>query len=145
MPHFRDDRIVPYSPQHLYDLVLDIEKYPEFLPWCVDTKILEKSDTKLYASMTAGIHLISATCVCKVTSEPGRSIRTDYIDGPFKRLHNEWLFLPHPEGCDIRFYVDFEFSTGILNRLSQYLLIEVTEKMVEAFLKRAESLEKGGS
>jgi coenzyme Q-binding protein COQ10 len=137
MPHFSDERILPYSPQQLYDLVIDIESYPDFLPWCVDARITQQDPDYLLADVTAGYLFLTETYTSKVTYDPYYAIQAEYIKGPFKHLRNDWEFISHPQGCELKFYVDFEFANGFFNKLANHVLIEVTERMVEAFIARA--------
>ena len=138
MPHFSDERILPYLPQQLYDLVIDIESYPDFLPWCVDARITQRDADYLIADVTAGYLFLTETYTSKVTYDPYYAIQAEYIKGPFKHLINCWEFLPHPQGCELKFYVDFEFSNGFFNKLANHVLIEVTERMVASFITRAQ-------
>lgn len=143
MPHFSDERILPYRPQQLYDLVIDIESYPDFLPWCVDAKIVSRGHGHLIADVTAGHFILRETFTSKVTFEKGHRIQAEYIKGPLKHLKNDWQFLPHHRGCNLKFYVNFEFSRGIMNMLANHLLIEVTERMVESFILQAQKIYPG--
>ncbi len=142
MPEFRDNRLLPFSAQHIYDIVLDIEKYPEFLPWCTRSEIVERfpGDNKLYASVSAGYTLYSETYLSKVTFEENKRIDAHYIEGPFKNLNTIWQFKDHKKGCELDFFVAFEFNKGILNTVAQHMIDQVTEKMVEAFVMRAQHL-----
>ncbi|NCP62823.1 MAG: type II toxin-antitoxin system RatA family toxin [Alphaproteobacteria bacterium] len=142
MPRFQDKHSLPFTPKQLYDIVLDIEKYPDFLPWCTRSEIIERLDEegKLYASVSAGYALYSETYLSKVFFQDAKRIEATYIEGPFKNLHTLWLFNEHPKGCELLFSVDFEFETGLLNTVAKHMFTQVTEKMVEAFIQRAHAL-----
>ena len=142
MPQFKDNQVLPFTPKQLYDMVLDIEKYPDFLPWCSRSEIIDRldEDGKLYASVSAGYALYSESYLSKVTFQDSKKIEATYIEGPFKNLHTLWQFEEHSKGCDLLFSVDFEFETGLLNAVANHMFAEVTEKMIEAFVKRAYSL-----
>ncbi|HBN22374.1 MAG TPA: ubiquinone-binding protein [Holosporales bacterium] len=142
MPQFKDNQLLPFTPQQLYAMVLDIEKYPDFLPWCTRSEIIERLDgeNKLYASVSAGYALYSETYLSKVLFQDAKKIEATYIEGPFKNLHTLWRFNENPKGCEILFSVDFEFEAGLLNSVAKYMFTQVTEKMVEAFVERAHVL-----
>tara|TARA_R110002095_G_scaffold163758_4_gene141919 strand:+ start:515 stop:949 length:435 start_codon:yes stop_codon:yes gene_type:complete len=142
MPQFKDSQLLPFTPKQLYDMVLDIEMYPDFLPWCTRSEIVERldQDNKLYASVSAGYALYSETYLSKVTFQENAKIEATYIEGPFKNLQTLWLFNGHPKGCDLLFSVDFEFEAGLLNTVAKHMFTQVTEKMVDAFVKRAQTL-----
>lgn len=138
MPTYRDDRVLKFTPQQLYDLVIDVESYPDFLPWCLDAKIIKRpSEHEFHARVTAGYLFAKESYLSRVIYDGRSHIQTEYLEGPFKALKNEWQFLEHAQGAELKFYVEFEFATGILNRLANHVLIEVTERMVNSFIKRA--------
>ncbi len=143
MPEFRDNRLLPFPPKILYDIVLDIDQYPDFLPWCTRSEIVERfpGEDKLYASVSAGYALYSETYLSKVTFQENQRIEANYIEGPFDNLHTIWQFKEHPDGCELDFFVAFEFNKGILNTVANHMIDQVTEKMVEAFVARAHSLQ----
>ncbi len=140
MPQFHDQKILPYSPQQLFDIVLDIDKYAEFLPWCRSSEVIDHihDQKKLYASVTAGYLIYSEMYVSKVTYETPHKISAEYVDGPFKNLTTTWQFLPHKQGCELIFDVDFEFSTSLLNRIAEHVLDQISSHMVDAFITRAQ-------
>lgn len=142
MPQFKDQKFLPFTPNQLYHMVLDIETYPDFLPWCTRSEIVERlhDENKLYASVSAGYAFYSETYLSKVLFQEPQRIEATYIEGPFKNLHTLWLFKEHPKGCDLLFSVDFEFETGLLNSVAKHMFTQVTEKMVDAFVKRAYEL-----
>ena len=142
MPEFKETRILSFPPKVLYDIVLDIEKYPDFLPWCTRSEIVERfpGENKLYASVSAGYALYSETYLSKVTFADNERIEACYIEGPFKNLNTLWQFKEHTQGCALDFHVSFEFNKGILNTVANHMIDQVTEKMVEAFINRAHSL-----
>ena len=144
MPEFRDHRLLPFHPKVLYDVVLDIERYPDFLPWCTRSEVVERfhGENKLYASVSAGYALYSETYLSKVTFQENQRIEANYIEGPFEKLHTLWEFKEHQEGCELDFFVAFEFNKGILNTVANTMIDQVTEKMVEAFVARAHTLNK---
>jgi coenzyme Q-binding protein COQ10 len=140
MPTHAEQRFLPYAPEELFDLVADVERYPEFLPWCVGARVLKREDNLIFADLMIGFKMIRETFSSKVTlSAPGR-IDVDYLKGPFKHLKNHWEFKPHPDGCLIDFYIDFEFRSRLLRNLIEPLFNEAVRRMVSAFEIRARSI-----
>ena len=136
--------MLPYTPQQLYDLVSDVEKYPEFLPWCVAARVRERSDRLIIADLAIGFRVFRERFTSKVTLSPdspdGPRIDTVYADGPFKHLMNYWIFHPHAKGCEIDFYVEFEFRSRLLQATIELLFHEAVRRMVAAFEGRAAKL-----
>ena len=140
MPTHGEQRFLPYTPENLYDLVADIERYPEFLPWCVGARVLRREDRVIYADLIIGFKMIRETFTSKVTLTPSNRVDVDYQKGPFKHLKNHWEFKPHSDGCLIDFYIDFEFRSRILRNLIEPLFNEAVRRMVSAFESRARSV-----
>ncbi len=141
MPTHAEQRVLPYSPQQLYGLVADIERYPEFLPWCIAARIRKRESELIVADLIIGFKMIRERFTSKVILDPsGRRIDVSYIEGPFKYLDNHWIFEDHPQGCRIDFYVDFEFRSRLLQKLMQPLFHEAVRRMVAAFETRAQAL-----
>ena len=110
MPIHKERRIMPYTPAQMYALVADMERYPEFLPWCVALKVRRKDPINgIEADMTIGYKALREQFTTRVMLEPEHQIKVEYLNGPFRYLHNSWGFLPHPRGCEVVFYIDFEF------------------------------------
>jgi coenzyme Q-binding protein COQ10 len=140
MPTHAEKKVLPYTPEQLYRLVADIERYPEFLPWAVAARIRRRQGNVLWADLIIGFKMIREKFTSKVTlHEPGR-IDVEYAEGPFQHLNNHWRFEPHPEGCLIDFYVDFEFRSKVLQALIGALFGEAVRRMVAAFEARAHEL-----
>lgn len=136
--------MLPYTPQQLYDLVSDVEKYPEFLPWCVAARVRERSDRLIVADLAIGFRVFRERFTSRVTLLPdspdGPRIDTAYADGPFKHLMSYWIFHPHAKGCEIDFYVEFEFRSRLLQATIELLFHEAVRRMVAAFEGRAAKL-----
>jgi coenzyme Q-binding protein COQ10 len=134
-------QILPYQPEQLFDLVLDVAKYPEFLPWCVAARVRSRTDKEVNADLTIGYGPFRESFTSRVT--PSRPDRIDvrYEKGPFKYLNNHWLFLPQSDGqCLIDFYVDFEFRSKMLQKIMGMFFNEAVKRMVSAFETRAHQL-----
>lgn len=144
MPTHAERRILPYSPQQLYSLVADIERYPDFLPWCVGARIRERRDNLIVADLMVGFRMFRERFTSRVSLKPdepdGPRIDVAYADGPFKYLNNHWIFRPHERGCEIDFYVDFEFRSRLLQKAIEVLFNEAVKRMVHSFEQRAHEL-----
>ena len=144
MPRFAEHKILPYTPHQMYDLVLDIKKYTEFLPWCVGSNVRQKNEEEIVAALTIGYKLLHETFLSRVTFETAKYIKVHYLRGPFKHLDNEWRFMPYGnDHCEVDFYVDFEFNAGLFNRIANRMFLEISHKMVNAFEERAYKLYRG--
>ncbi|HEY9567746.1 MAG TPA: type II toxin-antitoxin system RatA family toxin [Thalassobaculum sp.] len=141
MPTHAEKRQVPHTPEQLFDLVADIERYPEFLPWCIGARIKRREGRVLFADLVIGYKMIRERFTSRV--EPQRDVmRIDviYTEGPFRYLNNHWVFERHPEGCVIDFYVDFEFKSRMLQSVIGLFFNEAVRRMVQAFETRADDL-----
>ena len=136
-----EKRILPYTPKQLYDLVAGIERYPDFLPWCRATRIRKREGNEILADMVIGFKMFRERFTTRVTLNPEQNrIDVTYAEGPFKYLNNHWVFADHPEGCEIDFYVDFEFRSRFLQKAVGVLFTEAVRRMVGAFEVRAKAL-----
>ena len=141
MPTHAEKRVLPYRPEQLFDLVADVGAYPEFLPWCIASRVRQREGDLLVADLVIGFKMVRERFTSRVTLDrPARRIDVEYADGPFKYLQNHWLFIDDTGGCMIDFYVDFEFRSRILQKLIQPLFHEATRRMVAAFEARAKVL-----
>ena len=141
MPTHGEKRVLPYSPAQLYGLVADIERYPEFLPWCLAARVRKREGTLVVADLVIGFRMFRERFTSRVRlDEIGRRIDVTYAEGPFRYLNNHWVFEPHPDGCLIDFYVDFEFRSKLLQKLVEALFHEAVRRMVGAFEGRARDL-----
>lgn len=141
MPRHRERKSLPYSQAQLFDLVADIERYPEFLPWCVGARIIERDDDGVTADLVIGFKMFRERFRSKVTLRRPGYIRVDYIRGPLKYLHNDWKFCPCDDGgTAIDFSVDFEFKNRIFEKVVGSLFSEAVRRMVGAFEKRAHAI-----
>jgi len=141
MPTHAEQRVLPYTPEQLYVLVAGVENYPEFLPWCVGARIKERTDTLILADLVIGFKMFRERFTSRVTLDPATPrVDVEYMDGPFKYLNNHWIFNPHPDGCEIDFFVDFEFKSIILQKTIGVLFNEAVQRMIAAFEHRADAL-----
>ncbi len=141
MPMHAEKRVLPYRPDQLYKLVAEVDRYPEFLPWCVAARIRKREARQIVADLVIGFRMIRERFTSKVSLDPeARRIDVTYAEGPFKYMNNHWRFEQHPEGCEIDFFVDFEFRSRILRKVLEPLFNEAVRRMVSAFESRAKDL-----
>jgi coenzyme Q-binding protein COQ10 len=137
MPTYADRKLVGYRPDQLFDLVADVGKYPEFLPWCVGARIRSQTEHELVADLTIGFGPFRESFTSRVSLERPTRIRVKYENGPFRYLNNQWVFVADPGGVQVDFWVDFEFRSKLLQRAIGVVFNEAVRRMVGAFLKRA--------
>ncbi len=132
---------MPYSQRQMYDLVAGVDRYPEFLPWCIGARILRRQDNILFAELIIGWKIIREKFSSKVVLiEPG-AVNFDYTNGPLKYLHGAWKFNPTPGGAtSVEFQVDFEFKSRALGMVMGGVFSELVHRMVGAFEDRAVAL-----
>jgi coenzyme Q-binding protein COQ10 len=140
MPTHAEQRVLPYTPEQLFSLVADVERYPEFLPWCLAARVKERRADLVVADMIIGFRVFRERFTSRVALDPPRRIDVTYAEGPFRRLNNHWVFDQAPSGCRIDFYVDFEFKSRLMQKLIEVLFSEAVRRMVGAFEKRADDL-----
>ena len=141
MPTHAEKRVLPFSPEQLFDVVADIEKYPEFLPWCIATRIRRREGKVIHADMVIGFKMFRERFTTKDVLDRPRRIDVSYHEGPFKYLNNHWIFEPHGDGhCEIDFYVDFEFHSRLFQKMMGVVFNEAVRIMVSAFEKRTREI-----
>lgn len=139
--HHVERKLLPYTPEQLFDLVADIEHYPEFLPWCVAARIKKREGEVLFAELVIGFKMIRERYTSRVVLDRPRRIDVQYTEGPFKHLENQWAFAPADGGkCQLDFHIDFEFQTRFLEKIIGPLFGEAVKRMVGAFETRAAKL-----
>ena len=141
MPRHSETRLLPYAAGDLFNLVADIEKYPEFLPWCVGARIRSKTETEIVADLVIGFRAFRERFTSRVRLDrPGR-IDVAFADGPFRYLDSHWIFRPESEAVTaVDFHVDFEFRNALLGKIIGLLFDEAVRRMVAAFESRARDL-----
>ncbi|MBL8668555.1 MAG: type II toxin-antitoxin system RatA family toxin [Rhodospirillales bacterium] len=142
MPTHAEKRVVPYTCEQMFALVADVERYPEFLPWCLACRIRQRlRPDQFIADLMVGFKVFREKFTSEVTlSNPDR-VDVAYRNGPFRYLNNHWIFVPDAAGgCVIDFYIDFEFHSKALQALIGKLFNEAVQRMVNAFEKRAGQL-----
>jgi len=147
MPRASVMRLVKCKKEQLIDLVLDIEKYPTFVPYCINAKVYEKKETSNYiniiADLTIGKGPFKDTYKSDVKfDKKNKSIYVTNINGPLKHLDNKWTFKDHKEGAEIYFDVDFEIKNKFLNILMTTSFQYGLDKIADSFQNRASKLFK---
>lgn len=141
MPRHTERRHLPYSPDQLFDMVADIGRYDEFLPWVAAVRIRSSSETETVADLMVGFNAFKERFTSKVTKDRPHSITVDYLEGPLKYLHNEWRFEPAADGgTDLCFSVDFAFKSRIFEALAGQMFDRALRRMTSAFEQRAAAL-----
>ncbi len=141
MPGIRETRLLPYSCEQMFDLVADVSRYKEFLPWVVATRVRSDTETEMTADMVVGFKNLRESFTSKVTKQRPGMIDVQYIDGPLRDLDNRWYFEPLPGGgCKIDFSVDFTFKSRLFEALAGQYFDRAFRKMVTAFEDRAMQL-----
>ncbi len=146
MPTHSETRRLPYTARQMYDLVADVASYPEFLPWCAAARIRRttpQGDHMLMeADLVISFKVFRERFGSRVTLWPeALKIDTEYLDGPFRYLKSNWSFRDLPEGgCEVSFFVDFEFRNAILQKVIGVVFNEAMQRIVRAFETRADTL-----
>jgi coenzyme Q-binding protein COQ10 len=150
MPQFSTKRRVRHAAGEMFDLVADVERYPEFVPLCRSLKVRQRRAGPdgvevLVADMTAAYKLISETFTSRVTLDRANlRIVVEYLDGPFSRLENRWTFRPAGEGrCDVEFFISYEFKSRILAVLMGSMFDLAFRRFATAFEQRADLVYAG--
>jgi coenzyme Q-binding protein COQ10 len=141
MPHHHERRNLPYSAAQMYDLVADVARYPEFLPWVTAIRVRKDSETEMLADMIVGFKSLRETFSSRVVKTPKTQICVDYLDGPMKHLHNVWQFEDAIGGGSVvDFTVDFSFRNRVFEALAGQFFDSALRKMTSAFIERADAL-----
>ncbi|HEY8383510.1 MAG TPA: type II toxin-antitoxin system RatA family toxin [Microvirga sp.] len=146
MPTFRSSRPVKHSPAQMFDLVADVERYPEFLPLCENLRVIRRSPGAdgtevLVAAMSVGYKAIKESFTSRVTLDRARMrILVEYVDGPFRFLENRWTFKESPGGCEVEFYINYEFKSFALGLLMGSMFDKAFRRFAVAFEERADAI-----
>lgn len=141
MPYHKETRHLPYSPEQMFDLVADVARYGDFLPWVSAIRVRSNSETEMVADMVVGFKGLRETFTSRVNKQRPLSVRVDYVDGPLKHLSNDWHFQPDGKGgVLIEFEVDFAFKNKLFEMLAGQMFDKALRKMIGAFETRAAEL-----
>ncbi|WP_087018753.1 SRPBCC family protein [Thaumasiovibrio subtropicus] len=141
MPQICRTALVPFSAQQMFDLVNDVDAYPEFLPGCTGSTILERSDQHMMASVDVAKAGIRKTFTTRNVLESFHRIEMQLVDGPFKKLVGGWKFIElDAQACKVELELDFEFTNRMVEMAFGKVFKELTGSMVQAFTQRAKEV-----
>ena len=142
MHKFSNSIILPYSARQLYEIVIDVEAYPDFLPWCISSRIVKKTDDNNFdAELTVGYKSIDEKYISRILAEYEKKIISKAISGPFKFLDSSWYFENiEKTKCKVDFSIEYQFKSFFLDKVMGSLFKKATIKMLDAFEQRAKSL-----
>lgn len=141
MTTHHEEKLLPHSPQQMFDLVADVARYQEFLPWVAATRVRSNGEHEMIADMLVGFKNLREKFTSKVTKSRPERIEVQYLDGPMRDLDNVWLFRPlDDQSCEIDFSVSFSFRNALFEKLAGQYVDKAFRKMVAAFETRAEAL-----
>ncbi|MEQ8165374.1 MAG: type II toxin-antitoxin system RatA family toxin [Alphaproteobacteria bacterium] len=141
MPTHAEKRVLPYKPEQMFALVADVERYPDFLPWCVGLRVRRRETDLIVADMMIGFKMFRERFTSRVALTHPNRIDVQYTEGPFRYLENHWIFEPHgTDACLLDFHVDFEFRSRLLEGAISTVFSKAVQKMVGAFESRAADL-----
>ena len=141
MPRHSETKHLPYTPEQLFDLVADVARYDEFLPWVVAVRVRSSSPTETVADLVVGFNAFKERFTSRVEKDRPNRILVDYVEGPLKFLHNEWKFERADDGGTILFFsVDFAFRSRIFEAVAGQVFDRALRRMTKAFEERAAEL-----
>jgi coenzyme Q-binding protein COQ10 len=141
MPKHNETRLLGWSASQMYELVADVGRYGEFLPWVTAVRVRSDTPTEMHADLIVGFAALRESFTSRVIKTRPTSITVDYLDGPLKYLHNEWEFRPTEDGgCAVDFAVDFAFKSRLFEAIAGQMFDRALRKMIDAFIARAEVL-----
>jgi coenzyme Q-binding protein COQ10 len=139
-------RVLPYTPEQLFDLVGDVEAYPQFVPWILtmrtwNRRVERPGVSLLDAEVSVGFSFLKERFSTRVRRDAhSRMITVSLLHGPFKRLLNHWRFEPHPTGTQVNFDIDFEFKSKLLQNVLASNFHRAVDKLIGCFEERAQAL-----
>ena len=138
---YEESRVINHTPVNLFNLVSDVKKYPEFLPWCKGARVKNIRDNVFEADLIIGFKIYKEIYSSRIyLDNVNNKILVEYKDGPFEHLENSWVFNKNNNGCKVEFMVDFKFKSIFLQTIMETLFSEAVRRMVKAFENRANQL-----
>ena len=145
MPRHAETRHLPWSPDQMFDLVADVGRYAEFLPWVAAVRVRSNSETEMVADLVVGFKALRERFTSRVVKAKPTELHVDYLDGPLKYLRNDWHFSPDGAGgTKVDFCVDFAFRNRLFEALAGQMFDSALRKMIGAFETRAAALYGAG-
>lgn len=140
MPHIRISETVPFTAKQMYGLVVDVERYPEFLPWCKQTRIFDRQPDRFMAEMVIAFKGIRESFQTLDLLEPDRKVEINMRAGPFQYLVSTWTFVPIDQATKVEFFIDFKFRSRMKEIIMGPVFTQVSKQMITAFRRRAVAL-----
>ena len=140
MPKHSETRTLPYTPEQMFDLVADVRRYAEFLPWVIAIRVRQDTPAETLADMIVGFKGLRETFTSRVRKDRPGVITVEYIEGPLRFLRNDWRFRPEGSGCAVDFSVDFAFKNRVFEVLAGQVFQAALRQMIRAFEARAAAL-----
>ncbi len=140
MPQLHKSATSAFSPNQLFKLIMDVEQYPDFLPFCQNTHIHESSNAHMRADMSIGYKGFTGTFQSNITMQAPEKINIQQTHGSLKHLNSTWILTLEGAGCRIEFQIDFEPKSWLLKKIISPILNEMGDTMLSAFLNRAQSI-----
>jgi coenzyme Q-binding protein COQ10 len=140
MTSYHERVTLPYTQKQLFDLVAEVDRYPEFLPWCIGSRILRRENNVLHADLVIGWKILRERFRSRVVLDEPNGVEFEYTNGPLKYLKGDWRFTQDPAGTTISFAVDFEFKSRALSMVMGGVFSELVHRMVGAYESRAVQL-----
>jgi ribosome-associated toxin RatA of RatAB toxin-antitoxin module len=143
MPEIHQSALVPYSPAQMFELVNDVARYPEFMPWCEAAVVVDSRPAVTRAALTVRKGRVHYSFTTDNALDPPRQLEMRLVDGPFKRLYGVWRFAENPFGTRVSLDLEFEFPNKIIGAALAPVFKAVTSSLVDSFKRRAEQLYGG--
>ena len=144
MPDIERSALLPYAPGVIYDIVNDVERYPDFLPWCGGARIHHGDRYSMEAAILMQAAGLNHWFTTRNRMQPGESIEIELVDGPFERLDGRWLFRPiDSDGCKIELLLHYEIKHNLAATIIAPAFTRIANTMVESFCNRARDLDAG--
>ncbi|MFW2830189.1 type II toxin-antitoxin system RatA family toxin [Sphingomonas sp. ID0503] len=141
MPRHSETRTLPYTPGQMYDLVTDVARYGEFLPWVTGVRVRSDNETEMVADLAVGFKALRETFTSRVLKTRPSEVHVEYVEGPLKYLRNDWRFEPDGTGGSlVHFAVDFAFRSRMFEMIAGQVFDRALRKMIGAFEDRARAL-----
>jgi coenzyme Q-binding protein COQ10 len=150
MPAHQETRILPYSPEQMFALVADVERYPEFVPGCAGLRVRAREGQGRVEYLIADMIVAYGGLRERYTSRVCLDLRSGtvtatMVEGPFQKMETRWRFSQRPEGCEIHFFIDFAFKSRLLSSVANLAFDMMARKMTDAFVARAHTLYGAGA
>lgn len=131
----------PFTAQQMFDLITDVDRYDEFIPYCTASRVRKRSDSEMTADLAIGYKMLRETYTSRIElAKAPFTVTVHQAKGPFRHLFNQWVFEDTQTGCDVHFELQFEFAVPLLRRIIGPIMNRVVERFVAAFEDRARDI-----